>query len=105
MTISLIPDRDGECAFQLRAALRGASGDSITIDLRHVSYLSSTALVELMTFRRHNDGVRIVLLHPNALIVRTLSIVGATRCFVIEGASTERIPRGPRRKRHLTLAS
>ncbi len=85
--IPLLPDSDGDCAANLRAALKDAGGEDLAIDLERVPYLSSQALTELARFRRQHRGERIVLQHPNALVLRTLNIVGFNRLFAIEPAA------------------
>jgi anti-anti-sigma factor len=87
MTIPLLPDRDGDCTANLRRALNDAHDEVIAIDLEHVPYLSSQALTELARYRRKHRDERIVLQHPNALVLRTLNIVGFNRLFAIEPAA------------------
>ena len=87
MTIPLLPDRDGDCAANLRRALQNVHDDTVAIDLEHVPYLSSQALTELARFRREHAGGRIVLRHPNALVLRTLHTVGFNTLFSIENAA------------------
>jgi anti-anti-sigma regulatory factor len=87
MTIPLLPDRDGDCAENLRLALRDASDDLVAIDLERVPYLSTKALSELARFSRSHRDNRIVLQHPNALVLRTLHIVGFNKLFAIENAA------------------
>jgi anti-anti-sigma regulatory factor len=87
MTIPLLPDRDGDCTANLRLALSKADAEVVEIDLEHVPYLSSQALTELARFRRRHRGERIVLQRPNALVFRTLNIVGFNRLFAIEPAA------------------
>jgi hypothetical protein len=84
MTIPLLPDLDGDCTANLRLALSGAYGEDVAIDLERVPYLTSKALTELARYRREHDGDRIVLQHPNALVLRTLHIVGFNKLFAIE---------------------
>jgi anti-anti-sigma factor len=84
MTIPVLPDRDGDCTDNLRLALRNVPAGPLSLDLAGVPYLSSAALTELVRFRKTNGGDRIVLIHPNALVNRTLNIVGFNRLFVIE---------------------
>jgi anti-anti-sigma regulatory factor len=84
MTIPLLPDRDGDCAENLRLALRDVRDSVVAIDLERVPYLSSRALTELAGFRRKHKNDHIVLQHPNALVLRTLHIVGFNRLFAIE---------------------
>jgi anti-anti-sigma factor len=85
--IPLLPDSDGDCTANLRAALKHAGGDDLAIDLERVPYLSSQALTELARFRRQHRGERIVLQRPNALVLRTLHIVGFNKLFSIENAA------------------
>jgi anti-anti-sigma factor len=87
MTIPLLPDDDGDCTANLRLALRNAKDETIAIDLERVPYLSSKALTELARFRRKNQANRIVLQRPNALVLRTLHIVGFNKLFAIENAA------------------
>jgi anti-anti-sigma regulatory factor len=87
MTIPLLPDSDGDCTANLRLALRNVEDDVVAIDLERVPYLSSQALTELARFRRKHLGNRIVLQHPNALVFRTLHIVGFNKLFAIENAA------------------
>jgi anti-anti-sigma factor len=87
MTIPLLPDRDGDCAANLRLALKNAGGEDLAIDLERVPYLSSQALTELARFRRQHRSDRIVLQRPNALVLRTLHIVGFNKLFSIENAA------------------
>jgi anti-anti-sigma regulatory factor len=87
MTIPLLPDRDGDCAANLRRALRDVHDEIVAIDLEHVPFLSSQALTELARFRRGHAGERIVLQHPNPLVLRTLHIVGFNKLFAIETAA------------------
>jgi len=84
MTIPLLPDRDGDCAANLRLALQNAGAEDLAIDLERVPYLSSQALTELARFRRQHRSGRIVLQRPNALVFRTLHIVGFNKLFSIE---------------------
>ena len=84
MTIRVLPDRDGDCTNNLRQALKDAPAGPFSLDLAGVPYLSSAALTELVRFRKTYDGDRIVLIHPNALVNRTLNIVGFNRLFTIE---------------------
>jgi anti-anti-sigma factor len=84
MTIPLLPDRDGDCTANLRNALRNVPNEPVAIDLADVPYLSSAALTELVRFRKSYAGERIVLMHPNALVNRTLNIVGFNKLFSIE---------------------
>lgn len=87
MTIPLVPDTDGDCAANLRRALRDVSDGEVAIDLERVPYLTSAALTELAKYRRGHREDRIVLQHPNALVLRTLHIVGFNKLFTIEGAA------------------
>ena len=84
MTIPLLPDKDGDCTENLRLALRNVQDEVVSIDLERVPYLSSQALTELASFRRKHVGNPIVLQHPNALVLRTLNIVGFNKLFAIE---------------------
>jgi hypothetical protein len=84
MTIPLLPGNDGDCAANLRLALRDVHDDVVAIDLEHVPYLTSAALTELARYRRSHRGDRIVLQHANALVLRTLHIVGFNKLFAIE---------------------
>jgi anti-anti-sigma factor len=84
MTIPVLPDRDGDCTANLRQALRDAPAGPVSLDLAGVPYLSSAALTELVRFRKIYSGERIVLMHPNALVNRTLNIVGFNKLFAIE---------------------
>lgn len=88
MTIPLFPDDDGDCAANLRQALRNLHDDEVAIDLERVPYLTSAALAELAKYRRHHREGRIVLQHPNALVLRTLHIVGFNKLFTIEALSS-----------------
>ncbi len=88
MTIPLVPDSDGDCAANLRLALRGVHDGEVAIDLERVPYLSSAALAELAKYRRHHREDRIVLQHPNALVLRTLHIVGFNKLFTIEALAS-----------------
>jgi len=86
--IPLLPDANGDCAANLRLALRAARADEdIAIDLARVPHLSSQALTELARYRRQHRGDRIVLQRPNALVLRTLHIVGFNKLFAIENAA------------------
>ena len=87
MTIPLLPDRDGDCTENLRLALREAHDEVVSIDLERVPYLSSRALTELASLRRKHRDNRIVLQHPNALVLRTLHIVGFNKLFAIENTA------------------
>jgi anti-anti-sigma factor len=88
MTIPLQPDLDGDCTANLRLALKDVAGEPVAIDLAGVPYLTSAALTELVRFRKIYSGDnRIVLKHPNALVFRTLQIVGFNKLFTIEGAA------------------
>jgi anti-anti-sigma factor len=87
MTIPLLPDLDGDCTANLRLALSSANDANVAIDLERVPYLTSKALAELARYRREHDGDRIVLQHPNALVLRTLHIVGFNKLFAIENAT------------------
>jgi anti-anti-sigma regulatory factor len=87
MTIPLLPDNDGDCTANLRLALRNVHDEVIAIDLERVPYLSSQALTELARFRRKNKEFRIVLQRPNALVLRTLNIVGFNKLFAIENTA------------------
>jgi anti-anti-sigma regulatory factor len=87
MTIPLLPDSDGDCTANLRLALREAHDEVVTIDLERVPYLSSQALTELARYGRQHRGERIVLQHPNALVLRTLHVVGFNKLFEIEKAA------------------
>ena len=87
MTIPLQPDIDGDCAANLRAALREIRNEPVAIDLRDVPYLSSAALTELVRFRKSYAGERIVLQRPNALVLRTLNIVGFNKLFSIQNTA------------------
>jgi anti-anti-sigma regulatory factor len=87
MTIPLLPDSDGDCTANLRLALRNISDEAVAIDLERVPYLSSQALTELARFRRKHKDNRITLQHPNALVLRTLNIVGFNKLFAIENAA------------------
>jgi anti-anti-sigma factor len=84
MTIPVLPDRDGDCTDNLREALRNVPNEPVAIDLARVPYLSSAALTELVRFRKSHAGDRIVLMRPNALVNRTLNIVGFNKLFAIE---------------------
>ena len=86
MMISVIPDKDGDCTANLTAGLRDATGGDITIDLAQAPYLSSSALRELIRFRREFAG-RIELAGANALVNRTLQIVGFNKVFTIKTAA------------------
>ena len=85
--IPLLPDSDGDSAANLRAALKDAGGEDFAIDLERVPYLSSQALTELARFRRQHRGERIVLQRPNALVRRTLHIVGFNKLFSIDNTA------------------
>lgn len=87
MTIPLLPDSTGDCTTNLRAALRDPLDEVVTIDLERVPYLTSGALSELAQFHRRHRENRIVLLRPNALVLRTLNIVGFNKLFAIEKAA------------------
>jgi len=87
VTIPLFPDSDGDCTANLRLALRNVHDQLVAIDLERVPYLSSRALTELAHFRRGHAEHRIVLQHPNALVLRTLHIVGFNKLFAIENAA------------------
>ena len=87
MTIPLLPDSDGDCAANLRLALHDVHDEAVAIDLERVPYLSSQALTELARFRRQHRGNRIVLQRPNALVLRTLHVVGFNKLFAIENAA------------------
>lgn len=85
MTIPIHPDRDGDSTAELRKALRNVPSEPVSIDLSAVPYLSSQALTELVRFHKSYSGQsRIVLAHPNALVFRTLNIVGFNKLFEIE---------------------
>jgi anti-anti-sigma factor len=84
MTIPLEPDVDGDCTANLRKALREIPTEPVAIDLGNVPYLSSAALTELVRFRKAYAGDRIVLQRPNALVLRTLNIVGFNKLFSIQ---------------------
>lgn len=84
MTIPLLPDGDGDCTANLRLALRDLGPQSLAIDLQRVPYLTSSALTELAKLRRSHPEERIVLQHPNAIVLRTLNIVGFNKLFTIE---------------------
>jgi anti-anti-sigma factor len=88
MTIPLTTDVDGDCTASLRNALRNAPTESLAIDLSGVPYLTSAALTELVRFRKTcAAGESIVLKRPNALVLRTLHIVGFNKLFSIENAA------------------
>ena len=87
MTIPLLPDSDGDCTANLRKALRNLKETDVSIDLAKVPYLSSQALTELARYRRAHKTERIVLQHPNALVFKTLNIVGFNKLFRIELAA------------------
>jgi anti-anti-sigma regulatory factor len=87
MTIPLLPDGNGDCTANLRLALREAHDEVVTIDLERVPYLSSQALTELARYKRKHRTDRIVLQRPNALVLRTLHIVGFNKLFAIENAA------------------
>jgi anti-anti-sigma factor len=87
MTIPLLPDKDGDCAANLRQALRNVNDATVAIDLERVPFLSSQALTELARFRRKHQGDPIVLRHPNPLVLRTLHIVGFNKLFAIENTA------------------
>jgi len=87
MTIPLLPDSSGDCTTNLRLALRDPRDEEVTIDLERVPYLTSGALTELARFHRQHRENRIVLRHPNALVLRTLHIVGFNKLFAIESAA------------------
>jgi anti-anti-sigma regulatory factor len=87
MTIPLLPDSSGDCTANLRLALRDVHDEVLTIDLERVPYLSSQALTELARYHRQHRADRIVLQHPNALVLRTLHIVGFNKLFAIENAA------------------
>jgi anti-anti-sigma factor len=84
MTIALLPDTNGDAAASLRKALRGIGDGGVVIDLSGVPYLSSAALAELAAARRRNREMPIVLQHANALVLRTLHIVGMHKLFTLE---------------------
>lgn len=84
MTIPLVPDSDGDCTTSLRRALRKPLDEVLTIDLEQVPYLTSSALSELARFRRKNRDNTVVLRHPNAVVLRTLNIVGFNKLFAID---------------------
>jgi anti-anti-sigma factor len=85
--IPLLPDSDGDCTANLRAALKDAGGEDLAIDLERVPYLSSQALTELARFQRQHRADRIVLQRPNALVLRTLHIVGFNKLFSIDNTA------------------
>lgn len=87
MTIPLLPDSSGDCTANLRMALRATADEVVTIDLERVPYLTSGALSELARYARGHRERRIVLQHPNALVLRTLNIVGFNKLFAIEKAA------------------
>jgi hypothetical protein len=87
MTIPLLPGSDGDCAANLRLALRDVHDGVVAIDLERVPYLTSAALTELAKYRRNHREDRIVLQRPNALVLRTLHIVGFNKLFTIEAAA------------------
>ncbi len=84
MTIPLQPDQDGDCTANLRKALEVIPSEPVRIDLANVPYLTSQALTELVRFRKRYAGDRIVLEGPNALVLRTLNVVGFNKLFAIE---------------------
>ena len=67
----------------LRKALREIPDEPVAIDLASVPYLTSAALTELVRFRKAYAGASIVLQRPNALVLRTLNIVGFNKLFTI----------------------
>lgn len=87
MTIPLLPDRDRDCTANLHRALLGLREETVAINLAQIPSLTSSALIELATFRRNHTG-RIILQHPNSLVLRTLHIVGFNKLFTIEYAAT-----------------
>ena len=88
MTIPLQPDIDGDCTANLRLALKNVADEPLAIDLAGVPFLTSAALTELVRFRKTYAGdERIVLKRPNALVFRTLHIVGFNKLFTIETAA------------------
>ena len=87
MTIPLQPDVDGDCTANLRIALRDIPTEPVAIDLSRVPYLTSAALTELVRFRKAYAGDSIVLQQPNALVLRTLNIVGFNKLFSIQTAA------------------
>lgn len=86
MTIPILPDRDGDCTAHLRLALSATYDEDVAIDLEHVPYLTSKALTELARYRREHRDDHIVLQHPNALVLRTLHIVGFNKLFAIDNS-------------------
>jgi anti-anti-sigma factor len=84
MTIPLQPDIDGDCTANLRKALREIPDEPVAIDLGSVPYLTSAALTELVRFRKAHADTSIVLQRPNALVLRTLNIVGFNKLFSIQ---------------------
>lgn len=87
MTIPLHPGHDGDCTANLRKALRDVPPGPVSIDLGEVPFRSSQALTELVRFRKRYAGDTIVLQRPNALVPRTLNIVGFNKPFSIETAA------------------
>jgi len=85
MTISLLPDQDGDCSASLRAALDGTADETVTLDLELVPYLSATALAAMAQFHRL-AGRTLILARPNPVVLRTLTIVGFSKLFAIEPA-------------------
>ena len=86
MRIAISANSDGDCTEELRIALDPIADGDLTIDLSQVPYLPSSALTELARLRRRMRNEPIVLYGPNALVTRTLNVVGFNKIFTIVAA-------------------
>jgi len=77
-----------QLAGSLDGVVDGPAGD-VVVDLSEVTFLDSTALTVLVTFRERLESVgrRLVLDRPSAVVVRVLTISGLLAAFAV--ASSE----------------
>jgi anti-anti-sigma regulatory factor len=81
--ITIAADSDGDCTLDLRQKIAGVEG-AVTIDLSGVPYLPASSLTELVRLRKRLGDEEIVLSEPNALVFRTLNVVGFNSIFAIQ---------------------
>ena len=99
ITIALQPDADGECAENLRLALRGALGHLVEIDLGRVPYLTSSALAVLARFRRESGG------EPHRAAPRQRAGLSHPANRRLQQALHDRVPGQPRTSRPAPAAN
>jgi anti-sigma B factor antagonist len=86
-TIRIAGEVDLACAHQLRAALRGLTGDAV-LDCSELSFIDSTRLsVVLGAHRRFEaEGHCLQLVDVSQAVHRTLRVAGLDRVLLVEAA-------------------